>query len=355
LEQDLSHPRRVDEFAFSGPEQNSSRASLVGGPELLVHVAAGNLPNPSLMSLTLGLLARSAQFMKCAGGGGGFFPRLFAHSIHEADRKLGACLELASWKGGDHRLDQALFDEADCLTATGSDETLSAIQLRLTRRTRFLGYGHRVSFAFVSADVLTGLHATRVIERAARDVTAWDQLGCLSPHVIYVEQGGAVTAEAFAERLAGELDRREPSHPRGKLPVDIAAQIASRRSIYQLRSCSSDSPETRVWCSHESTAWTVVYEVDPRFQVSCLHRFVYVKPVTSLVAALQSADVVRGKVSTVGLAAPEGRAQEFATELARWGVSRVCPLGRMQRPPLAWRHDGRPALADLLSWTDWEM
>ena len=28
----------------------------------------GNLPNPALMSLTLGLLTRSAQFMKCASG-----------------------------------------------------------------------------------------------------------------------------------------------------------------------------------------------------------------------------------------------------------------------------------------------
>ena len=34
---------------------------------------------------------------------------------------------------------------------------------------------------------------------------------------------------------------------------------------------------------------------------------------------------------------------------------RVCPLGQMQEPPLTWRHDGRPALADLITWTDWEM
>ena len=42
-------------------------------------------------------------------------------------------------------------------------------------------------------------------------------------------------------------------------------------------------------------------------------------------------------------------------ELAHWGVARVCPLGQMQNPPLAWRHDGRPALEDLVTWTDWEM
>ena len=69
------------------------------GPELLVHITAGNLPNPALMSMTLGLLTRSAQFVKCASGAS-LLPRLFAHSIYELDRKLGACLELAEWRGG---------------------------------------------------------------------------------------------------------------------------------------------------------------------------------------------------------------------------------------------------------------
>ena len=45
---------------------------------------------------------------------------------------------------------------------------------------------------------------------------------------------------------------------------------------------------------------------------------------------------------------------ELAVPLARWGVPRICPLGQMQRPPLAWRHDGRPPLGELIRWTDLE-
>ena len=67
-----------------------------------------------------------------------------------------------------------------------------------------------------------------------------------------------------------------------------------------------------------------------------------------------AAESVRGKVSTVGLAASSPRADHLATELARWGVTRVCPVGQMQNPPLTWRHDGRPALGDLVTWTNWE-
>jgi hypothetical protein len=131
------------------------------------------------------------------------------------------------------------------------------------------------------------------------------------------------------------------------------AAIASRRAIYEIR--TAHSPETtRHWCSKNSTAWTVVFESDPRFQISCLNRFIYVKSVADLTGVLQSADAMRGKVSTVGIAVPEHEAQATATRLARWGATRVCPLGQMQNPPLTWRHDGRPPLGDLVTWTDLE-
>jgi Acyl-CoA reductase (LuxC) len=73
-----------------------------------------------------------------------------------------------------------------------------------------------------------------------------------------------------------------------------------------------------------------------------------VKGASDLKTALESADAVRGKVSTVGIAANEEKARELAAQLAAWGVTRVCPLGQMQNPPLTWRHDGRPALGDLV-------
>jgi hypothetical protein len=349
---ELGHGLRLDTLCSAEHESRQMRAATALGPELQVHFAAGNLPSPALMSMVLGLLVRSAQFVKCASGGA-LLPRLFAHSLYEVEPKLGACLELAVWRGGNQPLEEALFAEANCLTATGSDETLELIQKRLPARVRFLGYGHRVSFAFVSAVVLAGLHLQRVVRRAAADVTAWNQLGCLSPHVIYVEQGGEVDGEKFAALLAAELAERERAEPRGAVPVATATGITSRRAIYEVR--AAHSPETRQWCSEGSTAWTVVFEADPRFQTSCLNRFVYVKPVANLAETLQAADPVREQISTVGVAVPEHMLSDVAAQLGRWGATRVCPLGKMQEPPLGWRHDGRPPLGDLVTWVDLEM
>lgn len=372
LTQDLGDLWRLDEFSAPPGELRHGRMALAHGPELLLQVAAGNLPNSTLTSMTLGLLTKSAQFVKLPRRGS-VIARLFAHSLAELEPKLGGCLELAAWAGGSAELEAAAFAEADCVTVQGSDETLADIRARLPQRTRLVGHGHRLSFGYVSADVLSSYSARKVAERAAADVTAWNQLGCLSPHAFYVEDRGAVSAEAFAELLASELATREAAEPRGALSVEETASIADRRSLHDLRAVKHlttreeavaqprgvffEPPRsgTRLWASEGSTAWTVVYEEEPRFHASCLNRFVYVKPVRDLAELLRFADPLRGRVSTVGVAALESRMPELALALARWGVPRICPVGRMQEPPLTWRHDGRPALGELVTWTDLEL
>src|SRR6185369_10097130 len=195
LEQEFGHAQRLDKFAEI---RGKPGLALARGPELIAHIAAGNLPNPTLMAVVTGLLTRSAQFVKCATGSS-FLPRLFAHSVYDAEPKLGACLEIAEWPGGNAALEDALFAEADCVTATGSDETLGHIRRRLPSKTRFLGYGHRISFGYISGDALSGIGSSRIVTRAADDVIAWNQLGCLSPHVIYVQDAADLSPGKFAE------------------------------------------------------------------------------------------------------------------------------------------------------------
>lgn len=349
--QELGSLDRLDTFGTPDSDGRTRRMAKARGPELIGQISAGVIPNSTLLTIILGLLVRSAQVVKCASGLK-FLPRLFAHSLYEAAPKLGACLEVVEWPGGEESLETVLFQEADCVVCSGSDETLTAVRQRLPGNVRFLGYGHRVSFGFVSVEALSSSRLAAIAEKAAEDVAAWNQLGCLSPHVFYVEHGGRISAEQFAEALAGELQRLEKTQPRGSVSSDQAATIATLRSFYELR--AANSLETKLWFSRESTAWTVIYEVNSLFQASCLNRFIYVKGVANLRQALEGADAIRDHVSTVGLAATGTRAETLAKELAGWGATRICPIGQMQKPPLTWRHDGRPTLGELVTWTDWE-
>ena len=94
---------------------------------------------------------------------------------------------------------------------------------------------------------------------------------------------------------------------------------------------------------------------DARFQMSLFEPVHLRQGRGGFENTFENADGIRGKVSTVGLAAPEEKWDEIAIQLARWGATRICPLGQMQNPPLFWRHDGRPALGDLVTWTIWKM
>jgi hypothetical protein len=369
--QDLGDARRLDDFGAGSAEHRTGRTSLAVGPELLVHLTAGNLPNPALFSMILGLIMRSAQIVKCPRDAS-LLPRLFAHSLAATESKLGACLELVSWSHDERNareLEDLLFSEAACVTATGSDTMLAEVRPRIPSRTRFIGYGHRISFGLIAKESLSPYSRKRLVRAMADDITAWNQLGCLSPHAYYVEEEASGSAEALAEELAAELERREATEPRGTIGVAESALIQSRRGIFELRAAAMaslternlnrslffDPPATvRLWASTESTAWTVVLNHDARFQPSCLHRFIELKPVRNWGEVLRFAEPFRQQLSTVAVAAPDDRLPEMARQLAHWGVSRICPIGRMQEPPAAWRHDGRPALGDLVTWTDLE-
>ncbi len=350
--QDLGHVRRLDHPVSSDAETRTGRKGFVVGPELVTHVTGGVLPNPVITSMILGFLVRSAQFIKCARGTS-FLPRLFAHSVYETDPKLGACLELVEWKGGDEELETPLFEASDCVTAMGSDETIAALEKRLPRTIRFLPYGHRVSFSYVTKAALEDCNPGVMAEQIVDDVVPWNQNGCLSPHVVYVEKGTTPSPDRLAHLIAAELERREDAYPRGAVSERVAGTIANRRRLYEIRAANDKG--TLLWASEKSTAWTVVFDNEARFQTSCQHRFLYVKAVDELADALGGADEVFGKVSCVGLAASLHEAQGVVEQLARWGVTRVCPVGKMQEPSIAWRHDGRLSLGELVRWTDWEL
>ncbi len=351
MTQEFGDSRRMDSPLGTPEERADNRVSMARGPELIALVAAANLPSLTIMSMIRGLLIGSAQFLKCPEGSG-FIPRLFAHSLYDAHPKLGACIELASWTGGDEVLEKSLFEESDCVVATGRDETVTSVRSRILPHQRFVGYGSRVSFAYIQKDMLSRAMAKELAKNAAQDVASWNQLGCLSPHLIYVEKGGSVGPEMFSEMLAEALEQIEATQPRGDISHSEEDHITYKRNFYECR--STGTGDVRQWKSESGTSWTVVYEEDPVFTTSCLNRFIHVKPVKDVEEMLRVAEMARGQVSTVGLSAPKNDAESIVKKLAYWGVTRICPIGQMQNPPLGWRHDGRPPLGDLVTWTDWE-
>jgi hypothetical protein len=277
-------------------------------------------------------------------------PALFVESLREVDAELAECVAVLHWPREETALTQAAVAAAEAVIVYGDDATIAAVN-RLTPPTaQFLGYGTKLSFAVVAKEAMTAANLPALAEAAAFDVSVYDQQGCLSPHVIYVEELGELGPRKFAEALAHSMAAYHARVPRGLLTVEEAAAVKQLRDAYEFRGATDR--RVAVWTSGNSNDWTVIYEDDPSFLPSCLNRTVYVKPTDGFKRVLDSVKRFAGKISTVGVAPLDDRALAFAGDLARLGVHRVCPLGDMQCPPLTWHHDGRPNLADLVRWVD---
>ena len=301
------------------------------GPGLIVHILAGNVPAPGIASICRGLLLRSANLVKVSSRDP-VFPALFIESLHQVDAELADCVAVLDWRRDGAALTQAALEHADAVIAYGDDDTISTLRGLVPATAKFFGYGHGISFAVVAKEAMTEENLPQLAQAAAFDASVYDQQGCMSPHVFYVEEGGPLGPRKFAAALAEAMAAYQARVPRGKLSVEEAAQIAKLRGAYEFRVASDKS--VGIWASEAANSWLVIYEDEPMFTPSCLNRVVFVKPIKRLESVLPLVRRFAANLSTVGVAPMNVRAVAFAGELAQMGVSRVCPIGQMQRPAL---------------------
>ena len=348
LEAEFADPLVLDTFR---PRPHAAGLTRAYGPRLITHIFSGNVPALPAWSLICGLLTKSASLGKSASEEP-VFAALFARSLWDVCPELGECLAVGWWQGGDIALEAAAFAPAEAVIAYGSDAAMQDIQQRVPPETRFLAYGHKVSFGVIGRESLSAAQAERTARHAAYGVSVFDQQGCVSPHLLYVERGGDVSPEAFVDLLGAGMAAVHDALPRGPLPLADSAAIRHLRGTYEFRQLADES--VRLVCSEPGTAWTVVYEADAPFTASCLNRTVRVHPVDDISEISERLQPVRAYLQTAGVALPSVRLHALAEDLGRLGVTRLCTLEQMPWPRMTWHHDGRCNLLDLVRWTDIE-
>ncbi len=325
------------------------------GPEITTHVFSGNVPGLAAQSIVMALLLKSASFGKLASGEP-IFAALFARSLIALEPRLADCFAITWWPGGEAIDAQAAaFARSGAVIAYGSEAAVTAVQQQVPASARFLGYGHRLSFGLIGREALTDARQARQLAaRAAYDVAKFDQQGCVSPHLFYVEEGGAVTPRDWSSLLAGELDRLGRNMPRGTLTAAENASVAAFRRDAEFRSSLDPDAVELFTTPPESNGATVVFDADPAFAPTCLNRTVIVKPITDAAAIVALLQPVRAFLQTAALALAPARRDTLADALGAAGVTRICPVGKMPDPDPAWHHDGRFNLLDLVRFTDLE-
>lgn len=343
--EDFANPKLLDEFQ-ARPKGGWSKAI---GPDLLVHVWAGNVPALPLWSFVSGLLVKAGAIGKIASSEP-IFASLFARLLAEVEPRWADCFAVVWWPGGDDLVERCVFAEADVVLAYGGNAALRGMQDRMPVTTRFLPHGHKLSFGMVSCAALSVLRGHAAARAAALDVARYDQQGCYSPHVLYVQRSGQVQPLEFAQHLASELAALASKFARRTLSIEEAASIGGWRERHEFESLRQAGHRV---LGDASQAFTVVYADTPQtLQPGPLNRCVLVVAVDSLQDVMPLIEPQRAYLQTVGLAAAPEELLALGEALGQVGVTRICALGAMTSPEAGWHHDGRFSLLDLVRMVD---
>ena len=321
LEAELGSDAALDDFQAHGPIQSKAIA-----PTHILHIVSGNTPHAALQSLIRGLLLGSSNTFKIPSAG----LADFSECVSALPDALNNLVRLTQ------SIEQHHWQQADAVIAIGSDEAVADIHQKTLPHQTFIAHGHKISMGIVYDDFK---EAARL---AARDVSLYNQRGCLSPHAIYVKG----ESDSFAELLAQEMKSFAQHHPPEPISLSEAGLVRNLRETTCFR--SANDPSIRIWQSNDSLDWTVIAESSPLLKLSCLNRCVYVKPLPSSL----SSSALGAEAQHLSTIAIHPFSNATANSLSDLPAHRICPLGMSQQPSLFWHHDGFAPLASLVKWTD---
>lgn len=343
---ELGDARALDGFVETG---GALRAA--AGPRLAIALASRGVPTTAVGDAIDLLSVKSPLWLKPAAGADDLAAR-FAATLREIDPGVGAAVDVAGWPRGSPAGAVAL-EEADLVVATGRAETLAELGRQVGESTRLVLHGPRLSVAILTREALAADRAV-CVAALADDVAFAGQVGCLSPVVAWIEDDPPAGADGdgLARAVHRACEERWPARPRTEADAAERASWAEWSARARVERAGGGGG---LVAGGPESGWSVAWSSEP------VPPTPPPAPRILVLSAVESADVTvrlcanaRGRVSTAGIAGPRARVRELSLSLARAGVERIAPLGRMQRPPAGWRRDGRATLADLVRWTDRE-
>ncbi len=312
-------------------------------PKLIGHICAGNIVGLPAVEMIMDKLVDAATWIKPSTEEP-VFAALFAQSLESLDPDLAHTIAVLPFDSSQADLHDYLFRRSDLVRATGGEIARHSLtKLAESCKTPLAGHWHKFSFIAIARDYLVD-QAQLVARLAALDVSAWDQQGCFSPQVVFVENKAKTSPKEFAELLARELQTMATILPKGaktgKISILEGYQEALKKQILGAL-VHLYAPQ-----SHE---YLVVYDetTDP-VEPSPQFRAITVKPIADLEEIPMLVKPLHRFLQTIGVAIPIPRLLPFAKAMGACGATNIRVLGEMTLQQSWEPWDGRFPLEELL-------
>jgi hypothetical protein len=291
-----------------------------------VHVIAGNAPIVSALTVIRNALTRSDALVKLPSNDPLTAVALARTMVEMApEHPLTRHLSVAYWKGGDEKVEAAIYDPrgVEKIIAWGGFDSVKHITRYLQPGIDLITQDPKLSGTIIGKEAFADeatLHS--VARRLALDIGAQNQEGCVSARVIYAESGTNAAGIARANRL-GELTfgamQRLPtwlSTPHKAFDPSLKAEIDALRL---------GSEEYQVFGGRSNEGAIIVSQEDSPvdFSRSLACRVGNIVPIDSFETAVRS---VNSYTQTIGIF-PESLKATLRDRLAFQGAQRIVSLG----------------------------
>jgi hypothetical protein len=313
-----------------------------------VHVIAGNSPVIALQTVITNAITRGDAIIKIPANDPYAAVAIVRTMIDIApDHPLTRHLSVAYWKGGEDDIEKRLYDcrHIEKVVAWGGFASMRSIRKYLGPGIDLVALDPKLSASIIGREGFeTDTAVTEAAERAAADIGYFNQGGCVSARVLYVETGtdrdGLDRANQFGRqvfRLIQELPSTLSSPHPAFDPV-LREEITGLRHSADFRVFGGRANEGAVIVSQGEEA------VDFSERLDC--RVANIVPVDRAEDALRYITV---HTQTVGIF-PDGLKQRLRDECAMRGAQRIVSLGFATSAGMAGPHDGIQVLPRMVRW-----
>lgn len=340
----------ADQFLpMSDSEKHLMKANARG---LVCHWMAGNVQILGMFALVQCILTKNVNLIKVAKTDGGVFASLMAafegleyttsDGFTIKGNDLVKTIGVVYFSRHATKLGEIMSRSAKVRIAWGGKEAVETVAgYPSSIDCETVIFGPKLSYAVIAKEELfSEQEAKKLARRVSVDVSVFDQAGCASPHNLYIERGGVVSPERFCEILAEAFPKTEIQIPKPTVSPEQISAIHSIRGVYDFKG--------KVWGS-ESMSWSILLSDDTRAQCELCapvySRALMVHEVNSIKEAL---DCIEDYIQTIGIAAPQEKAIDFAMKATEKGVARLPMIGRMLNFEMPW--DGVFLIDRLVKW-----
>ena len=303
---------------------------------LVVHITPANAPLLAFCAVVESLLAGNVNWLRPSRSDQGLTARLLG-ALAECDAS-GLLPGYVAVIPADIEHIGQLCKPANGVAAWGGEAALRAIRQQLAPGCRWIDWGHRISFAYLTPEAATSETLDAVADEACR----LDQQACSSPQWLLVDSDDLQVLRDIGERLAQALERRAAQWPALVPTPQEASQITTHTQMARLGQ-SFAGYTGQVW---NGSGWRVIWSHDRQLAPSPLFRSMLLYPVPR---SLLTDTLLpwRNVLQSCGLICTQPDVIELSAVLLDAGVTRIAPVNSIHDGYDGEPHDGVYALQRL--------